>query len=127
MQGRARIERPPELRIRQKTLVHSHNRRVMLMALGFFLTCFAAIRVFSFAPSVAIVLFIGGLVLFFYVAFVLLPRADARQCTRLDFMCPFCSKPLYNHSSIYTPWSKLITKGECPHCGKLLVYETSSI
>jgi hypothetical protein len=99
----------------------------MLIASGFFLTCFAAIRVFSFAPSAAIVLFIAGSVLLFYVAFVLLPRADARQCTRLGFTCPFCSEPLYDQSSIYTPWSKIITKGECPHCGKLLVYDTSRI
>ena len=127
MLKRRRIELPPELAGRQKLLVRHHNCRVMLVTVGLLGLCFLAVRLLSDHASVAIVLLITAFVLEFYFLLVLLPRADARQCEQIGFICPFCSKPLYYPSSVFWKYSSLITRGQCPHCSKSFIDAASSI
>lgn len=127
MLRRRRVELPPELQVRQKLLARGHNRRVMFLAAAFFGTIFIALIIFQRDASVAIIVFITGFVFLGYIGLVLIPRADIRQCMKVGFVCPFCGEALYYQSSIVWKYSSLITRGECPHCGKSFVQATSSI
>jgi len=112
---------PPDLRAKQRTLVHNHNIRIMLTWVGFCSLAFVALQVLRPYPRAALTVAIVALILMVYVALVFIPKADARQCQRIGFTCPSCGKPLYDQSSIHGHKSSLITRGVCPHCDHSLV------
>ena len=111
-----RDQLPPEIRDKQRKLVHARNRRILLTTVGFFVLAFFPAR---FLPSRFDTLLYAILAVDFvallYALLVVIPRADARHCVRIGFVCPACSAPLYRASSV-GDLSALITRGVCPRC-----------
>jgi hypothetical protein len=124
MQFPMREELPPDLRAKQRICVRRHNLRVIGLSVLMML-CLGLVFCEIFSDNIiGFCLFSAAIVVILYFISVM-PRADAKFSRRIGFICPFCNEPLYSASSVWQ-YSLLITRGECPHCHKLLVSQKSS-
>jgi hypothetical protein len=109
---------PSDICEKQRMAARAHNHRVRLLIVGFFAVAFATQEIIrARALSLGIAVLIADVLFVIYALLVLIPRADFKDCLKIEFVCPGCRKPLYYQSSAFGPKSSLITRGACPHCG----------
>lgn len=100
--------------------MHRHNLHVYVALAAILPFLYLGARIAHSYHVAGFALLITVLIVEVYVVLRVIPRADTNYCVRLGFVCPFCNQPLYKASDIVTS-SPLITRGECPHCGKSLI------
>ena len=111
---------PEDLRAKQRACVRRHNRQLFSWLVPLFACLFVLIYALLHVPVeygwiVRASLLPWG-VLALYAIFAVL-RADRAFCRQIGFVCPACTKPLYQASSAFGgDFSPLVVRGECPHC-----------
>jgi hypothetical protein len=101
-------------------MVRRHNARVIVLILIYLAAVYLIFHVTAPHSNQCLMYAICLFVPMVVAIFLWIPRSDASDCRRIGFICPRCGKPLYYQSSMFAPWSRLITRGECPHCGMIL-------
>lgn len=117
---------PPDLLAKQRICVNRHNTRVyglfILLLPGFALAIYAMhIKNTAGFWSLIAVVFSG-----ICAGMAVIKRADVKLCYKINFLCPFCGKPLYYASGSYD-WSSLVTRGECPRCQRLIAERSENV
>lgn len=117
---------PEDIRTKQRRCVRQHNLKVFALLLIVVSVLFVSLRFLRrdsgrpdmvYCALIALGFTVGGIVAVF--------RSDASYCRKIEFVCPFCGKPLYYASDTYVT-SPLLTRGECPKCGRKIVADGES-
>ena len=113
----ARGKLPADLRSLQRACVRRHN--LCVVGLTFCTFCPTSLILYFFGYTLGRVAVPGAMVTMaatLIVGVVLIQRTNARFSRRIGFVCPACGQPLYAASSAFGSYSRLVTRGECPHC-----------
>jgi hypothetical protein len=109
----------PKLRAKNATVRRAHNKFALIMIIVVLLSLFLTLKWGASLPSKSLrqaviidwVLIVGGGEI--YAIYRLIQR-DRELCRQIDYVCPYCSKPLYRQPT------SLFRTGECPMCKAIL-------